>query len=587
MKKQILKTTLILFLAAAGMNLTVGAAESTTNGLTPYEQLIQTKKTLRFHEDGTFKILVFSDIHSGGDHLPETVITNIQTLVARENPDLVFFDGDNHWGHNITAESLRSCLKDMVGCIESRKIPWAHVFGNHDSEQKDSISRPELQKVYESFEWCVSKAGDENVSGVGNYILPVLEHNSDKIAFNIWALDSGDYISGELKKQVMPVKSVFEGYHNSSYAHLKTDQVLWYYQSSILMEKENGKKIPGLMAFHIPIHEAYNAWVNRDGLPRWTGEKNEDICAGELNSGLFTAILDRGDIKAMVFGHDHVNDFMLDYCGVKLCYCSTVSSLCYWDEEMSGARVFIAHEDGSEIETYMTYLHERKPDIPPETAVIFQNSVILDFDSYTPEFVLTGFKDNLTEEAHPNEILAGISAGRGQDGGKALSVTREKYYGQAGSDNFEVKMILEKPGRLGTNKYLKVWMDLTGDTAPIDFRKANFGLIVNNRLSRAYCTDVLDEPSDFFYKADGSDEWVQMSHGDDGCFGTAQGSSVKGLKGWFAFPVQNMPQYGTKARLTENSVITGVYFFGCLSDASMAGQHIYLDNISLVEDYKK
>ena len=203
----------------------------------------------------------------------------------------------------------------------------------------------------------------------------------------------------------MPVRSLFEGYRNSSYAHLKTDQVLWYYQSSILMEKENGRKIPGLMAFHIPIHEAYNAWVNREGI-RWTGEKNEDICAAELNSGLFTAILDRGDIKAMVFGHDHVNDFMLDYCGVKLCYCSTVSPLAYWDEEMSGARVFIAHEDGSELETYMTYIHDRKPDIVPETAVIFQNNVILDFDNYTPEFLLCGFKDNLTEEAHPDEILA-------------------------------------------------------------------------------------------------------------------------------------------------------------------------------------
>ena len=150
MKKQILKTTLTLFAAAAAMTLTAGAAETPTNELTSYKQLIQTKMTLRFHEDGTFKMLFFSDIHGGGDHLPELVITNIQTLVARENPDFVFFDGDNHWGHNITEESLRSCLKDMVGYIESRNIPWAHVYGNHDSEHKDSISRPEQQKVYES-----------------------------------------------------------------------------------------------------------------------------------------------------------------------------------------------------------------------------------------------------------------------------------------------------------------------------------------------------------------------------------------------------------------------------------------------------
>ncbi len=74
-----------------------------------------------------------------------------------------------------------------------------------------------------------------------------------------------------------------------------------------------------------------------------------------------------------------------------------------------------------------------------------------------------------------------------------------------------------------------------------------------------------------------------MQHGDDGCFGQAQDSSVRGFCGWFAFPLENMLQ-GSDAP-DADTVITDIYFYYCLSSASMAGNRVYLDNISLTEDY--
>lgn len=204
---------------------------------TQFEKLTQTKKTLRFHEDGNFKILVLSDIHGDGAHLPAFVIDYIRTLVDRESPDLVLFNGDNTWKLE-TEEVLRSCLMDMVGYIESRKIPWAHVYGNHDDEW-NALPRRTQQAIYESFPFCVSKSGDKQISGVSNYVLPILHHEGDKIAFNIWAIDSGTYLPEQLKNQVMPVESAFKGLEKSPYAYIKTDQILWYYQSSLLIDRKS------------------------------------------------------------------------------------------------------------------------------------------------------------------------------------------------------------------------------------------------------------------------------------------------------------------------------------------------------------
>ena len=50
------------------------------------------------------------------------------------------------------------------------------------------------------------------------------------------------------------------------------------------------------------------------------GERNEDECPGPFNSGMFNAILERGDVKGVFVGHDHVNDYYGNYYGVLLGY---------------------------------------------------------------------------------------------------------------------------------------------------------------------------------------------------------------------------------------------------------------------------
>ena len=94
------------------------------------ESLLDLKHTLRFDEDGKFKIVIFSDIQ---DVYPLKVDTvqYMNQILDLEEPDLVLLGGDNHNGTLTSESELETYLRAMSEPMESRKIPWAQTYGNH------------------------------------------------------------------------------------------------------------------------------------------------------------------------------------------------------------------------------------------------------------------------------------------------------------------------------------------------------------------------------------------------------------------------------------------------------------------------
>ena len=131
-------------------------------------------------------------------------------------------------------------------------------------------------------------------------------------------------------------------------------------------------------------------------------------------------------------------------------------------------------------------------------------------------------------------------------------------------------------------RYLRVWADFTG----IDFRKASFGLV--NRYGELFSTDDIDGRTDlpFYYLPEGGEDWKTLYHGTDGCFGAAQGSSVKDFKGWLAFPTADFGARDGSGSTFDARTITAVYMYFDFSEDGMLGRPFYLDEIALVEDYK-
>ena len=68
------------------------------------------------------------------------------------------------------------------------------------------------------------------------------------------------------------------------------------------------------------------------------------------------------------------------------------------------------------------------------------------------------------------------------------------------------------------------------------------------------------------------------------CVGNGDGCSVRGLKGYFAFPISDMCN-ASGQYLTADSLVTGVYIYMSHATADDINKPIYFDNVQLVVDY--
>ena len=124
------------------------------------------------------------------------------------------------------------------------------------------------------------------------------------------------------------------------------------------IETYNGEKINSLMITHIPVWEIFNIVHNRKEC-KTVGEHPENYGLGTFNSGLFAAVLQRKDVRAMCGGHSHLNDASGVYCGVILSTDGSIGYSAYGDNERRGARVFEINEnDPATVKTRMIYCRD-------------------------------------------------------------------------------------------------------------------------------------------------------------------------------------------------------------------------------------
>lgn len=119
-------------------------------------QLHLPESSLRANSDGTFKIVQISDTHmvtgvgkcsdaidANGEPLPPSeadplTIKFLGAILDLEKPDLVILAGDQL--HHDIQDSQTTLFKVVAPLIE-RRIPYATVYGNHDSEGEYAMSR--------------------------------------------------------------------------------------------------------------------------------------------------------------------------------------------------------------------------------------------------------------------------------------------------------------------------------------------------------------------------------------------------------------------------------------------------------------
>ncbi len=585
------------------------------------EQALNMKVKLKCHEDGTFNVLQVSDFQdncNANETIKDGTMQRFNAMVDAANPDLVIITGDQIWPNPLTDEKdFIRYVDKMVEKLEKEGIAWAVVYGNHDNDQgahdavRTDVRKWRQQEIYESYAHCVGTAGPDGVFGIGNYVIPILTNDESSIAFNVWGLDTGDY-NELLDTSVYKFKdqqyiddgyyTPVDGHRNSTYDFVKYDQQLWYYNTSTIMENYNGAKIPAIMFGHVCLPEFIDVYENRDNPDvKFTGVNKEGCSCGPVNSHMFDTMKQRGDVTGFYVGHDHINNSSGYWQGIELAFDGALTTDMYGSyntnlpsPETQGGRIFtIKQGENGSVATvsneWVSYDSVKTTEKGEKTESIgdapFAGQIIDLESGKLPANRVKGFDGQPFDVDAKTPAVLSIASGKGFRASDALAVLKNgnvKNFDSIGRiDNSSIGISLDTPTKVGSNKYLRIWVDLTG----VDFRKANFGLIGQD--GTVYTTDYKDgaEPP-FYYLPDGETQWRKLYHGGDGCFGAAQGSSVKNFKGFLAFPIEDFTSASNTSSGPASSVtVKEVFFYFDFTDLSMQGSTFYLDEMGMVPEY--
>ena len=212
---------------------------------------------------GTFKVLQFTDTHYiKGDPRSERALRCVEEMIAAEKPDLIIHTGDIVFGR----PDIESAMEILQPLADSG-IPWAVALGN----PKDGIYGCSNDVITLGQDWA------------------------------FYLFDSMDAVVLKGEEEV------------HCYDYIRHSQISWYRAMS-----EKLGHIPALAFFHIPLCELKEA-VDA-GVKPIAGTDGEPPCPSRLNSGLFAQFREMGDVKAIVTGHDHDCDYVLDFGQIHFIY---------------------------------------------------------------------------------------------------------------------------------------------------------------------------------------------------------------------------------------------------------------------------
>ncbi len=159
---------------------------------------------------------------------------HIRTLVAETLPDLIFITGDVVYGEFDDSGRFFIAFRDFM---DSLGIPWAPVYGNHDTSSQKGVFWQNEQ--WENGPNCLFKTG--KTTGNGNYSVLITRGGAPvRVLYMMDSHGDGWANPPEIR---LP-------------AGLYPDQMAWFCATAAaLAEVNGGVPIPAFMGFHIPSTE--------------------------------------------------------------------------------------------------------------------------------------------------------------------------------------------------------------------------------------------------------------------------------------------------------------------------------------------
>ena len=308
----------------------------------------------------------------------------LRETIEATKPDLILITGDLVYGK---FDDKGTSLLALIAAMESYKIPWAPVFGNHDNESKMGVDWQceQLEKA----EYCLFK--QRELSGNGNYTVGIAQ--GGKLTRVFFMMDTN--ACGEAS-----AASLANGHTYNSYVGFRDDQVNWFMEvGTRINELSPDTKVS--FAFHIQMLQFKNA-LGKYGFTNTNTKENpisidwhpdkEDGDFGYIGANLkgpwdtnnlvFNKMLSIG-MDSVYVGHEHNINASVVYQGVRYQFSQKISTYdrCNWllpdgnilssypepagAKELMGGTVNVLDETGAIVDAYVYYCNDLDPTIPP------------------------------------------------------------------------------------------------------------------------------------------------------------------------------------------------------------------------------
>lgn len=270
---------------------------------------------LTMEYEDNFKILQWTDIHIGNQSNTNEILDVLRADFAyANNPDLIVMTGDTFMGATKGQIDTFFDFMETLMITDSHgkqvKVPFAFTYGNHDIQgnyDSDFIAK----RISQCENAMFIDYEDDNIFGRTNYCIDLLE--GETVKYRLYILDSNAYVQ--------------TGF-GFGYDHIHDDQL-----DQMKNLHDTYGDAPALAFFHIPVYEFEDAYNMIDSLPHDpNGEKHEKVSYPVERTDAFTRMKTESNVQGMFVGHDHVNNYTVEYQGVVLSYGTRCTDQVYGDK---------------------------------------------------------------------------------------------------------------------------------------------------------------------------------------------------------------------------------------------------------------
>lgn len=273
----------------------------------------------------------------------------VEEGVRRTNPDIIVLTGDNIYGETDDEGKL---WLEMIEVLDSFKIPWLCIFGNHDNESQKGVNW-QVEAVQNS-QYGYMKDGDLK-NGNSNYTVGICQGGQLKYVFYMLDTNGCSTKPHNFGESLLP--------YNPDIADIEQKAGIFFSQRYWISECARkiaayGENIPSLMFMHIPPIEAAYSVTDRytDPYATWPfyPEREYDFgmatepLGGFESGGQFWAVAKEANCVGMFMGHQHNVATSTEYDGIRLTYGLKTGTADYHDPNILGTtKITISEADNT------------------------------------------------------------------------------------------------------------------------------------------------------------------------------------------------------------------------------------------------